>query len=139
MAYWSGVDVLVRIIRLALNRCWNIWWIFWCLLFPMVNTFSWKGEGVEWGWAFIIMLSQNDQNSSLLRTCSVLVAPSHSSNLQISPLVISSINITKNVPPNVSHAPPPTHPPNTYGINYLDFGWVNYTWDLGRWLSLFSL
>ena len=45
MAYWSGVDVLVRIIRLALNRCWNIWWIFWCLLFPMVNTFSWKGGG----------------------------------------------------------------------------------------------
>ena len=83
--------------------------------FPNDNTFSWG----RWGWTFIIMLSQNDQNSSSLGTCSVLVAPSHPSNLQNSPLVISTINTTKSVPLNVCHASP--HPPIHIVSIYLDF------------------
>ena len=88
------------------------------LIFLMVNNFSWWQERG----ALIIMLSQNDQDSSFLCTCSI----SHPSNDQKSPIVVSPINTTK----NCSHkcfpcTPPPPPPPNTNGINYLDFDGVN--------------
>ena len=71
LVYWPGVDVLAKRIRLVLNRCWNIWWIFW---------FSSHKHLFMRGWVFISMLSQNDQNSCFLCTCSILVAPSSPSN-----------------------------------------------------------
>ena len=85
-------------IKLALNmlkHLMNLW------NFSMLNSFSWGR-----GWALIIILCQNVQNSSFLHTCSILVAPSCPLNIQNSPLIISSIKATKNVPLNVSHVPP---------------------------------
>ena len=55
------------------------------LIFAMVNTIPWKGG------QSIITLSPNDQNSSLVCTCSILVALSPPLNVQ-----------------NVTPTPPPT-------------------------------
>ena len=57
-------------------------------LFLMVNIFSWGMAGHS-----IITLS-NDQNSSLVRTCSILVALFHPSNVQ---------NFTSTSPPTSSN------------------------------------
>ena len=84
----------------------------------------------------MISLSPNEQNSSLVRTCSILVTLSRPSNVQ---------NFTS-IPPSTSnnqlHKSSPeylSYPPITYGINYLDFDQVNYTQDLGSLLLFSSL
>ena len=82
------------------------------LIFPIVNTLSWGHSTIS--------LSPNDQNSSLVGTCSILVALSHQSNVQ---------NFTSTPPPTSSNqfhkyqkmfsciflmplppSPPPPHP-----------------------------
>ena len=65
----SDTGVLARRIRLALNRWLKL--LMNHLIFPMVNTFS---RGRRGGGNSIITLSPNDQNSSLVCTCSSLLA-----------------------------------------------------------------
>ena len=88
----------------------------------------------------MITLSPNEQNSSLVRTCSVLVTLSRPSNVR---------NFTSIPPPSSNNqlhecsAEYLSYPPYTYGINYhippthisyLDFDQVNYTQDLGSFV-----
>ena len=82
LVYCPEVQELARRIGLTLNGCWNFWWIFW---------FSWWYKHFMGDVHSIVTLSSNDQNSSFVHTCLILVAPSCPSNV-----------------PNFTTAPPPT-------------------------------
>ena len=83
--YCPEVEELARRIGLALNGCWNFWWIFY---FPD-GKHLFMGEGHS-----IVTILSNDQNSSLVCTCSLLIALSCPSNVP---------NFTTTLPPTSSN------------------------------------